>query len=192
MNTPTPTPAPETHADTSLTEQAKAFKHVMKVDAILFVGIIFLALLGVGITNYRGSNAHTYWTYLLVLLALVTSAWGAWRSKRLGVMESGKLLFEQAILWGGALVAVAVIYRLLDTGRVNYETTGLLILLVLTLTTFVDGMLVSWKLYVVSALLLFSLLMAMYVGQLLWMIVLVALVLIGLVLAYVIWKIRSH
>jgi uncharacterized membrane protein len=87
---------------------------------------------------------------------------------------------------------VAVIYRLLDTGRVNYETTGLLILLVLTLTTFVDGMLVSWKLYVVSALLLFSLLMAMYVGQLLWMIVLVALVLIGLVLAYVIWKIRSH
>jgi hypothetical protein len=59
MNTPTstPTPTPETHTDTSLTEQAKAFKHVMKVDAILFVGIIFLALLGVGITNYRGSNA---------------------------------------------------------------------------------------------------------------------------------------
>jgi hypothetical protein len=87
---------------------------------------------------------------------------------------------------------VAVIYRLLEAGSINVDTTGLLVLLMLTFATFVDGMLVSWKLYVVSALLLLTLLMAAYVGQFLWIILLAAVVLIALVLIFVVWKIRSY
>jgi uncharacterized membrane protein len=80
----------------------------------------------------------------------------------------------------------------LGTGRLNYETTGLLILLVLAFTTFIDGMLVSWKLYVVGLLLLLTLLMATYVESFLWMIVLAAVVMIALVLVFVVWKLRSY
>ena len=87
---------------------------------------------------------------------------------------------------------MAVIYLLLGTGRLNYETTGLLILLVLAFATFIDGMLVSWKLYVVGLLLLFTLLLATYVEQFLWMIVLAALVMIALVLVFVVWKLRTY
>ncbi|EIJ36925.1 hypothetical protein [Thiothrix nivea] len=58
--------------------------------------------------------------------------------------------------------------------------------------TKVDGMLVSWKLYVVGALLLLTLLMATYVEQFLWMIVLAAVVMIALVLVFVVWKLRSY
>lgn len=182
----------EPRANSPVAESGATFKQVLKVDAVLFVSIIFLAVLGVGITNYRIDSAYSYWSYMLVFLALMTTAWGMWRSKKLGLLKSGKLLYQQAILWGGALVAVAVIYRLLNAGRINVDTTGLLVLLMLTFTTFVDGMLVSWKLYVVSALLLLTLLMAAYVGQFLWIILLVAVVLIALVLAFVVWKLRSY
>ncbi|MDD5394132.1 MAG: hypothetical protein PHE17_14055 [Thiothrix sp.] len=168
------------------------FKQVLKVDAALFVGITFFAMLGVGITNYRVDSAYSYWSYMLISLAVVTTVWGIWRAKKLGLMESGKLLYQQAILWGAALVSVAVIYRLLGAGRINVDTTGLLVLLMLTFATFVDGMLVSWKLYVVSALLLLTLLMAAYVGQFLWIIMLAAAVLVGLMLVFVVWKIRSY
>ncbi|HPE61532.1 MAG: hypothetical protein KDI15_05500 [Thiothrix sp.] len=102
------------------------------------------------------------------------------------------MLFQQLVLWGGALVAMAVVYLLLGTGRLNYETTGLLILLLLAFTIFVDGMLVSWKLYVISALLLLTLLLATYVEQYLWMIVIAAVVMMALVVMYVIWQIRHH
>jgi hypothetical protein len=44
--------------DTS-TNQPATFKQVLKVDATLFVGITFLALLGVGITNYRVDSAYS-------------------------------------------------------------------------------------------------------------------------------------
>jgi cation transport ATPase len=174
------------------TNQPATFKQVLKVDAALFVGITFLALLGVGITNYRVDSAYSYWSYMLIFLALMTTAWGSWRSKKLGLLQGGKLLYQQAILWGAALVAVAVIYRLLEAGRINVDTTGLLVLLMLTFATFVDGMLVSWKLYVVSALLLLTLLMAAYVAQFLWVILLAAVVLVGLVLIFVVWKIRHY
>jgi hypothetical protein len=183
---------PEPRANLSVVEPSATFKQVLKVDAALFIGIVFLALLGVGITNYRIDSAYSYWSYMLVFLALLTTAWGIWRSKKLGLLKNGKLLYQQAILWGAALVAVAVIYRLRDAGRINVDTTGLLVLLMLTFATFVDGMLVSWKLYVVSALLLLTLLMAAYVGQFLWIITLAAVVLIALVLVFVVWKIRSY
>jgi hypothetical protein len=175
-----------------LADSKATLTQVLKVDAILFVGITFFALLGVGITNYRGDTAYSYWSYMLVALALVTTVWGSWRSKRLGLLEHGKLLYQQVIVWGAALVAVAVIYRLLNSGRINFETTGLLVLLMLTFATCIDGMLVSWKLYVVSALLLATLLMAAYVGQFLWMIMLGAAVVVGFVLIFVVWKIRAY
>lgn len=182
----------ELHTTLPAATSGVTFRQVLKVDAALFVGITFFAMLGVGITNYQADSAYSYWSYMLASLAVVTTVWGSWRAKRLGLRERGKLLYQQVILWGAALVSVAVIYRLLGAGRINVDTTGLLVLLMLTFATFVDGMLVSWKLYVVSALLLLTLLMAAYVGQFLWIILLVAVVLIALVLVFVVWKIRHY
>lgn len=176
--------------DTSLSDKLAVARHVMKIDAMLFVGIVFLALLGVGITDYKGESAHSYWRYMLILMALSTTLWGVWRARRLGLAESSKLLLQQVILWGAALVAMGVIYLLLGTGRLNFETTGLLVLLILAFATFIDGMLVSWKLYVVSALLLLTLLLATYVEAFLWLIVIAAVVMVALVLIFVVWKLR--
>lgn len=184
--------SPENQSGLNLAERAAAFKRVLKIDALLFIGIVFIALLGVGITDYKGESAHSYWRYMLIMMALGTTLWGEWRVKQLGLREGSRLLYQQIILWGAALVTMAVIYLLLGTGRLNYETTGLLILLVLAFATFIDGMLVSWKLYVVGLLLLFTLLLATYVEQFLWMIVLAALVMIALVLVFVVWKLRTY
>lgn len=194
MNTPVSTQKTSTEnlpQNPSLGDRLTTAKHVMKIDALLFVGIVFVSLLGVGITDYQGQSAHSYWRYMLILMALSTTLWGVWRTRRLGLAESSKLLFQQIILWGAALAAMGVIYLLLGTGRLNFETTGLLVLLVLAFATFIDGMLVSWKLYVVSGLLLLTLLLATYVEAFLWMIVIVAVVVVALVLIFVVWKLRS-
>lgn len=184
---------PTDKPDTDLPQRSRlaTVKHVMKMDMILFIGIMFLTLLGVGITDYKGESAHTYWRYMVILMAITTSLWGVWRAWWLGLAKIGKLLYQQVVLWGTALVALRVIYLLLDTGRLNFETTGLLILLILGFTTFIDGMLVSWKLYVVGALLLFTLLMATHVEQYLWMIIIAAVVMMALVIIFVVWKLRS-
>ncbi|OQX14115.1 MAG: hypothetical protein BWK73_10205 [Thiothrix lacustris] len=169
-----------------------AIKHVLKVDVLIFSGIMLLALLGVGITDYSVSRAHSYWRYLMIVMAVLTTLWGVWRSRKLGLAHGSKLLYQQMILWGAALTAMMMIYLLQAAGRLDFEITGLMILLVLALVTFIDGMLVSWKLYLVGLILLMALLLAMYVEAFLWMIVLAALLAVALVVVFVMWKIRSH
>ena len=166
-------------------------KHVMKVDAFIFVVVIIVAMLGVGITDYQGEKAHVYWRYILLVLAMTTTVWGLWRSRELGLRHNSKLLGQQLILWGAAVVAMLIIYQLLNAGRVDFEAAGLLILLILAFTTFIDGMLVSWKLYFVGLLLLLTLLLATYVEEFLWIILLVALVLVIGVVGFIVWKLRQ-
>lgn len=169
----------------------QAIKHVLKLDALMFVTIMLLALLGVGITDYNAASAHGYWRYLMLAMAVLTTLWGVWRTRKLGLAQGSKLLYQQSILWGSTLVAMLVIYLLQAEGRLDFEITGLMVLLVLALATFIDGMLVSWKLYIVGLVLLLALLLATYVEAFLWMIVLAAVVMITLVLAFVAWKLRS-
>lgn len=193
METPVPTPnanaAGQGHGR-PLAERLAMTRHVLKIDAMLFVGIMFLALLGVGITSSQGANADAYWRYMLILMALATTLWGEWRSRRLGATQGSRLLYQQMILWGAALVSMAVIYLLLGQGRLTYGTTGLLVLLVLAFATFVDGMLVSWKLYVVGLLLFLTLLLTTLVERYLWLIMLLAAVMVALVLILVMWKLH--
>lgn len=170
----------------------QAIKHTLKLDALMFGVIMLLALVGVGITEGNPSNAHQYWRVLLVAMAVLTTVWGIWRNRKQGLINNSQFVFRQAMLWGATLAGMLVIYLLQAKGRMNYEITGLMVLLLLALATFIDGLLVSWKLYPIGGLLLLSLLLAAYVEIFLWDIVFAAFVLVAIVIAIVIWKMRSQ
>ena len=173
-------------------ERLLVIKHVLKIDTVIFGGIMVMALVGAGITDYNAQEAHLFWRYLMIGMALGTTIWGLWRSKRLGLFEAEHLLVRQVVLWGAALVAVGVVYLLLSIGRLNFETTGLMILLILAYATFVDGMLVSWKLYIVGLVLLLTLLLDAYLENYLLIVVLVSAGVLALVLVALVWQIRHH
>ncbi|WP_020560900.1 hypothetical protein [Thiofilum flexile] len=177
-------------ANGSLATQEGSFsmQRFLKRDALFFGGIIFLALLGIGITNYNGEKSYTYWTYMLVITAIVTTIWGWRKGEHTGFKNNSKFLLQQVTLWGAAFIALLVIYLFLESGRLNYETTGLMILLLLALVTFIDGILVSWELYIVGLLLLLSLLTVTYMQKFLWIIILIAIIGGGLALAFMMLK----
>ncbi len=182
----------ETPVTRSLHERIETIKHVLKIDVAIFGGIMVVALVGAGITDYNAQKAHIFWRYLTFGMAVGTTAWGLWRSKRLGLTEAEHLLVGQAVLWGAALVAMGVVYLLLSIGRLNFETTGLMILLILAYASFVDGMLVSWKLYIVGLMLLLTLLLNAYLENYLLIIVLISAAALVLVLVALMWQIRHH
>lgn len=146
---------------------------------------MLLALFGVGLTDLRGIKAVNYWDWLMVIFAITTTIWGIWHSRKDGLKTNGKLLYQQAIVWGAAFVAMMAIYLLQTTGRLNFEATGLLMLLILATVTFIDGLFISWMLYAVGVLLLATLLLAVYVEQFLWVIILLGVILIIAVGVYV-------
>lgn len=175
----------------SASEHLASIKKVMKIDIIAFFTLMLLAILGIGITDTNADKAHGYWRYFMIIMAVFSTFWGLWRSRTLGAGQARQFMYQQTILWIAGFSAASVIYMLLGTGRLNYETTGLLMLLVIAFTTFVDGMLVSWKLYIIGAVLLLTLYLATYIESFLWIILIVSGILTALIIFITILKLRS-
>ncbi|CAA6822452.1 MAG: Unknown protein [uncultured Sulfurovum sp.] len=165
-------------------------KHILIVDSLIFTVLIIITLIGIGLTDVEGIHSKSYWSFIFIGMAVGTTLWSSWRYTKLGLYEESQILYRQLILWGAGIVGLATLYLLLSTGRLNYETTGFLILLLLALVTFIDAMLVSWKLYLVGLLFLAILLLSMYVESYLWIIVIIALALVLLVGTYVFFKLK--
>jgi hypothetical protein len=66
-----------------------------------------------------------------------------------------------------------MVYFLLHSGRLDSENTGLVILLILTLATFLAGLRLGWRLCVLGVLLGGVLILAAYLEEFLWIVLMV-------------------
>jgi membrane-bound acyltransferase YfiQ involved in biofilm formation len=71
---------------------------------------------------------------------------------------------------------------LLHTGRLDNENTGLIILLLLALTTFFAGIHLGWRLFIVGIFLGVALIGAAYLEEFVWMFLIIALVVVAIFL----------
>lgn len=147
----------------SIPQRHHSLKSLFKIDVIMFVCTIALATLAVGLTKLDAEIAHRYWSLVIATQAILSSIWGLWRLKALELTVRGRFMIRQTVIWGSTFITVAILYLFMYELKITPESTGLLILLALAMATFVNGMLVSWKLYVVGLFLLFSLLLAIYI-----------------------------
>ena len=73
-------------------------------------------------------------------------------------------------------VAVNLVYFLFHSGRLDSENTGLVILLILALATFLAGLRLGWRLCILGFLLGSTLILATYLEEFLWIVLLVVVV----------------
>ena len=79
----------------------------------------------------------------------------------------------EVLIWLSVLVAVNLVYFLFHSGRLDSENTGLVILLILALATFLAGLRLGWRLCILGALLGGALILATYVEEFLWIVLVV-------------------
>jgi|WetSurMetagenome_2_1015567.scaffolds.fasta_scaffold01565_16 hypothetical protein len=151
----------------------KSFLHGLKVSEIIFVILMVLAIIGVGITDFSPASSYWYWLAMAPVFACacLIIEW-----TRIG--SEGKswlsILRTQLLTWFGLLVAVQLVYFLLRAGRLTYESTGLIILLLLALTTFIVGIHLGFQLCVLGVFLGLTLLCVAFLEQYVWLIAFVA------------------
>lgn len=151
------------------------FNHrLTKTDITIFLVLVLLTLTGVGITDVSPADAHTYWLVITFVFALA-SVFSGWRFAT-DKKQKGKLIASQLFHWGSTLVAVLVVYVFLHSGQVNSETVALMIILVLALSTFLDGLHVGWHFSLLGILLAITAVAVSYIEEYLWVIALVAVV----------------
>ena len=59
--------------------------------------------------------------------------------------EVRELFKMQSLHWLGSLVAVLCLFSFVEAGHMTQEATGLMVLLILALTTFLDGIRIGWR-----------------------------------------------
>ena len=147
------------------------------IDKVIFAALILLTLFGVALTNMSPTDAHIYWLAMTLVFAIGAITTGWQRAAEKG--EKKQLVTSQLIHWGSTLIAVIVIYTFLHTGQIQNETVSLMILLVLALSSFLDGFHVGWHFSVIGILLAISVVTISYIDEFLWVIIFVAAILVA-------------
>jgi MFS family permease len=141
-------------------------------ELIFFAAIIF-SLVGVAITDYAPTQSWVYWLFMIA--ALATSAIVI---EKLLVprkeLPFSRLLGTQLIHWGATLIAVFISFTFVKTGRMTYEGIGLVVLLILSLATFLDGYHVGWRFYLTGTFLGITTVLAAYFEQFMWVMFIIA------------------
>jgi hypothetical protein len=149
-------------------------KQYLDPDGIIMILLVLLAIVGIGITDFSPQLSHWYWLAMVVItgIACIVMEWSRARKKGLSATT---ILKKEVFIWLGVLVAVNLVYFLFHSGRLDSENTGLVILLILALATFLAGLRLDWRLCLLGGVLSGALLLATYLEEFLWIVLMVVL-----------------
>jgi MFS family permease len=153
--------------------RANAILAAVKAEEWIYLAIMLLLMIGVGITDYAPASSWLYWVFMVAALGMAAIVVEKLNTHAKGIPFL-KLLAVQLLHWGATLAAVLVSLSLVHTGRLTYEGSGLVVLLLLALATFLDGFHVGWRFYLAGIVLGIATLAAAYFETYLWVILLVA------------------
>jgi len=146
-------------------------------EEIILALAFLLSLTGIGLTNFSPTHSVRFWMSMTLFMALAAIVIGA-----VNVIEHEKtepnIIMTQLIHWGATLIAVFGVFLLLRAGRLNYDNTALVLLLILGLSTFLDGYRISWRFSLIGILIGGTGILAAFVEQFIWPVILIALVLL--------------
>jgi len=170
---------------TAVSEESATKKSLLKrlfgIYEIILSVLILLSIIGIGITDFSPEDSHRYWFAMVPVFAgaCLILEWSRARGKG---QKWTTIVRTQLLLWLGLLLAVRLTYLLLQTGRLDNENTGLVILLLLALTTFFAGIHLGWRLFIVGIFLGVALIGAAYLEEFVWMFLILAIVVVAIFL----------
>jgi hypothetical protein len=159
-----------------------SWKETFLLQKLPFVIVLALILLGVAYTSMSHKPLVGYWEFVALVTAVVciTTGWPDTYDRQARV----RLVWSQAAHWAAILVAMNIVLLPDVQGMLTSPATGMAILLLLALGTFLAGIHISWQLCVLGTI------MAVTVPAIAWLkqsslfLVLAGAAVIGLALAF--------
>ncbi|GBE08723.1 hypothetical protein BMS3Bbin11_00099 [bacterium BMS3Bbin11] len=142
-------------------------------DLITLSILLGCSFVGVAITNISPASSRTYWLAMVpvfFLASLVTE----WPHVRNGKYSWKTVIWNHSLQWLALLAAIQMVFIIQQIGRLNNETTGLILLLLFALSTFIAGIRMGWVFRLAGLFLATGLLVLAYLERYLWALVLVA------------------
>lgn len=163
------------------TTKKRLLKQLFGIVEIIIIALILLSIIGIGVVDYFPQYSRHYW-FAMVMVFAVACLILEWSRARGKGQKWTIIVKTQLLLWVGLLLAVQIVFLLQRTRGLNNENTGLIILLLLALTTFFAGINLGWRLLIVGIFLGVAIVGAVYLDQFAWMFVVIAIVVVTIFL----------
>ncbi len=152
-------------------------------DAVVWGGLIALSFVGIAITNISPQKSHIYWVVMVPVFAAV-SLYVRWSRLRGTEVKWMSVLKTSLLHWASFVIGVQILYMLHRLGQLDTESIGFLVLLLLSLSVFLEGVYLDWRFYFVAFFLALSLVLAIYMAAFMWIILFFAVVLIWIAIGF--------
>lgn len=143
------------------------------LEEFAFVGLIVLSVVGEFVGSYSAIIGFWYWLTMIPVFAAIAII-TEWSRARAAGISAMTVIVIQIVHWGATVIALLATYSLWHVGRLGNEHTGYLVLLLLALTTFLDGYHVGWRFYVAGTMLFVYTIIAALLKAVMWIALLIA------------------
>ncbi len=118
--------------------EEKTISQAWKARSITGCLLLILAFIGLIITDVRHDGGWFYWRLLIPVYA-IASLWLSWYLRKKNHGLGLKLIWQELLHWLGLVLAVLLLSSLVNIGIIGRFEAGLIILIMLALTTFLAG-----------------------------------------------------
>lgn len=114
------------------------------VEEIVIILMIILSLVGIGVMRFSPTEGYWYWVVISLVFGLCAMLVGFVQTRQ-GRHAVRDIWIEQSLLWFGTVLALLGSLLLLLLGALNDQSAGLVIFLILSLATYIDGLRIGWR-----------------------------------------------
>lgn len=164
---------------TVASEQISLEKHSHLIEEVIIISLIILSLIGIAIMNFSPSEGYWYWVLMTPVFGVAAMIISFLQTKR-GHHATRQILVEQSLLWFGVLLGLCGTLSILHAGVLDDGNTGLVLLLILSLATYIDGLRIGWRFALVGNFLGLTAVLIAFLENFMWLLYGFAAITIGL------------
>lgn len=164
-------------SDEDFNDEIRPAKRYFGIEQTVFILLILLSLVGIFITDFNPDDGYGYWLAMVFVFA-VLAIFVARLQARSSEADLGKIVKAQAMHWLHTIVVVAAASMLNKSGQLAGVSADMLILLILGLSTMLDGYHIGWQFSLLGFFLVGCALIIAYVQPFMWACVALAVVVV--------------
>jgi hypothetical protein len=161
-------------------------KRRFHIEEAILVLLLILSLVGIGIMDFSPADGYGYWLIMVLLFGLSAMIIG-WVQSKHRSDDFKIILREQSIHWLTSLLVVGGLFLIHQSGRIDEQDAGRIILLILSLSTILDGLRVGWRFSLVGLFLGVAAVVSVYTLHFLWVELGIAILIVAVTIAWELW-----
>lgn len=115
-----------------------------RIEEGIFILLLILSLVGIGITDFSPHDGYGYWLMMVLVFGLL-AVLISWLQAKKADTDFGAIVKEQTLHWATSLIVVGGAFLLQQSGRLDESSASLVVLLILSLATMLDGIRIGWQ-----------------------------------------------